>query len=170
MADFEHYIPLLFDAEGKLGKVTNHKNDKGGWTNAGVTIKTFREFYGKDKTVDDLRAMTLDQWKRIMKTYWDECKADDIKNQSVAELVVDWNINSGPAGMKGVQKALDLTADGIFGPKTLAALNTEPTKCVFCRILAARERFFIKLVENTPSQIGNLSGWLNRLKKFVYVG
>ena len=154
--------------EGKLGKTTNHKNDKGGWTNAGVTLKTFRAFYGQDKTVDDLRAMTMEQWRHISKSYWDECKGDKIANQSIAEIVVDWNYNSGIAGRKGTQKALGLVVDGIFGPKTLAALNDGPQKCVFCKIKDAREKYFRELVERDPSQAGNLDGWLNRLKRFSY--
>lgn len=168
MADFKRYIPRLFDAEGKLGDVTNHKNDKGGWTNAGITLKTFRSFYGQTKTVTDLRNMTYEQWYRIMRTYWDACKADRINNQSIAELVVDWNINSGISGKKGVQEALGTVADGIFGPKTLAAINAQPQKCVFCKIMEGRKRYFQMLSDKDESQKDNLTGWLNRLQKFVY--
>ena len=168
MADFEKYIPRLFKAEGKLGNTTNHKSDKGGWTNAGITLKTFRSFYGQTKTVADLRNMTYDQWHHIMKSYWDTCKADKIQNQSIAEIVVDWNINSGISGRKGTQKAIGTDADGIFGPKTLAALNAQPQKCVFCKIIEARKVFFYELVINDETQKDNLDGWLNRLKKFRY--
>jgi len=168
MANFEHYIPFLFKWEGKLGTTTNNKNDKGGWTNAGVTLKTFRDFFGQDKSVDDLRAMTMEQWRKIARSYWDECKADKINNQSIAELVVDWNFNSGVTGRKEIQKVFNLVADGIYGPKTLAALNGEPQKCVFCKIKDARENFFRRLASNSTSQANNLKGWLNRLNDFNY--
>jgi len=168
MAQFDLYIPLLFRLEGRLGLVTNHPTDKGGLTNAGVTIKTFRQFFGQDRTADDLRNMTYEQWYRIMKSYWDDCKGDRIRNQSIAELVVDWNINSGITGMKEAQRCLNLVADGVYGPKTLTALNSDPQKCVFCRIMDARKAFFKRLASASPSQAANLNGWLNRLKNFDY--
>lgn len=165
MAKFDLYAPILRRLEG--GFVDNPA-DKGGPTNCGVTLVTFRVIFGKDKTVEDLKNMTDAQWKKVMKVYWDACNADQIKNQSIANIVVDWNVNSGTNGRKGVQKALGLVADGIFGPKTLEALNKEPGKCVFCKIREARESFYRKIVEKTPSQIVFLRGWMNRLNDFVY--
>lgn len=165
MASFDSYAPILKRLEGGF---VNNPADKGGPTNCGVTLATFRAIFGKDKTVEDLKNMMDRQWKQIMKVYWDSCKADQIKNQSIANLVVDWTVNSGVAGRKGVQSALRLSADGIFGPKTLAALNAEPSKCVFCRIMDARKAFYKQLVEKKPSQLVFYTGWLNRLKSFEY--
>ena len=165
MAKFELYTPILKKLEGGF---VNHPADEGGITNCGVTLATFRAAFGKDKTADDLKNMTDKQWKQIMKVYWDSCKADQINNQSVANLVVDWSINSGVSGRKGTQTALKLYADGIFGPKTLAALNAEPAKCVFCKILEARKEFYKKLVERKPSQMVFYKGWLNRLSNFSF--
>ena len=64
MARFELYAPILKEVEGGF---VDHPADKGGPTNAGVTLATFKTIFGKDKTVDDLRNMTNAQWKRIMK-------------------------------------------------------------------------------------------------------
>ena len=165
MADFERYAPILKSIEGGYA---DHPADKGGPTKAGVTLKVYQYYYGKDKTAQDLKNMTDEEWSRIMKVYWDECKGDEIRNQSIADIVVDWNINSGLAGRKGVQEALGLTVDGAFGPKTLKALNGDPQKCVFCKIRDAREHFFVRLVEKNPSQAVFLKGWLNRLKRFEF--
>jgi len=165
MAKFELYAPILKKLEGGF---VNHPDDSGHATNCGITLATYRATFGKDKTVDDLKKMTDRQWKQIMKIYWDACKADEIKNQSVANLVVDWSINSGISGRKGTQQALGLYADGIFGPKTLGALNKEPYKCVFCKVMEARQEFYKKLVEKKPSQLVFYKGWLNRLKNFSF--
>ena len=70
--------------------------------------------------------------------------------------------------VKKIQTAVGIKADGIFGPKTLNALNAEPQRCVFCKIKAAREEFYNNIVRKTPSQIVFLKGWLNRLKMFEY--
>lgn len=164
MADFNIYIPRLKKYEGGY---SNRKNDKGGPTMKGITLTTFRKFYGQDKTIKDLKNITEAQWYRISRSYWDECKADKILNQSIAELVVDWNFNSGTAGRKGTQKAIGTDIDGIFGPKTLAALNADPQRCVFCKIKEARTAYYKELAK-TPGQEENLDGWLNRLKHFEY--
>ena len=165
MAKFEKYAPILKRWEGGF---VDHPLDQGGPTNCGVTLAIFRVVFGKDKTVDDLKRMTDAQWSKIMKQYWDAVKGDQIKNQSVANIVADWCVNSGTNGRKGVQKALGLVADGIFGPKTLEALNREPAKCVFCKIREARDTFYRKIVEKTPSQIVFLKGWMNRLNDFIF--
>ena len=165
MAKFDKYAPILKKLEGGF---VNHPADEGGPTNAGITLATFRAAFGKDKTVNDLKSMTDKQWKQIMKVYWDSCKADQINNQSVANLVVDWSVNSGISGRKGVQSALKLYADGIFGPKTLGALNANPQKCVFCKVMEARKDFYKKLVEKKPSQMVFYKGWLNRLTAFSF--
>ena len=163
MARFDKYVPILIEIEGGY---SNHKADKGGATMRGVTLKTFRSFFGADKTIKDLQNMTDAQWNKIMRTYWDECKADKIDNQYIANLVVDWNINSGVSGRKGVQECLNLTTDGIFGPKTLGALNGDNPVIVFYKIKLARMQFFKKLADAGDNQIENLGGWLNRLNKF----
>ena len=140
MANIEHFYPIISDIEGGF---SNDKDDAGKETYRGVTIATFRSVYGKDKTVQDLKNMTEQQWRYIYKIYWNSCNADKINNQSIAELVVDWSINSGVDGRKGVQKVFRLVEDGIFGPKTLGVLNGSPAKCIFCKIMDARIQFYI---------------------------
>lgn len=167
MASFDLYAPLLRELEGGF---VDHPADEGGPTKAGVTLAAFRATFGQDKTVNDLKNMTDAQWKKIMRIYWDACSADKITSQAVANIVVDWNINSGISGRRGVQNTFGLAADGIFGPKTLAALNKEPHRCVFCKIKTAREQFYHNLVEKKPSQKVFLKGWLNRLNRFSYEG
>ena len=165
MADFERYAPILKRLEGGF---VNNPADKGGATNMGVTLATYRAIFGKNKTIYDLKNITDAEWSQIMKVYWNAVKGDQINNQSIANLVADWNVNSGTTGRKAIQKALGLYADGIFGQKTLAALNAEPQKCVFCKIKAAREQFYTSIVQKTPSQAVFLKGWLNRLNQFEY--
>lgn len=167
MADIEHFYPIISDIEGGF---SNDPDDDGKETYRGVTIATFRSVFGKDKTVQDLRNMTEAQWRYIYRIYWDSCNADKINNQSIAELVVDWSINSGVDGRKGVQKIFNLVQDGIFGPKTLGALNGSPAKCIFCKIMDARIQFYKDLVARKPSQKKFLNGWLNnRLPHFTFV-
>lgn len=159
MASFDKYAPLLREFEGGY---VNNPLDKGGPTNGGVTLATFRQYFGSDKTVDDLRRMTDRQWCTVMKSYWDRVQGDKILRQCVAEMLVDWHINSGTAGVKAAQRALGCTADGIVGKKTLAALNSP---AAFEKLQDARLVFFVNIVKSRPNQIGMLTGWLRRLLK-----
>ena len=162
MADFMKYAPLLHSLEKGI---SNRASDRGGFTVDGVTLTTFRQFYGQDKTEADLRNMTRPQWRHIMKTgYWDICKADQIEDQKLAELIVDWCVNSGTARIRNVQSILEVRPDGCVGPVTLGAINGGDTAELYRRIMAARTGWFERIVRNDPRQMVNLRGWMNRLK------
>ena len=78
------------------GGFVNDLRDPGGATNKGITIATFKSVFGKDKTINDLKKITADQWQTIFKKYyWDRYKADQIKDDYVAFLLVDWLWGSG---------------------------------------------------------------------------
>ena len=134
MADFNLYAPLLRSLEKGI---SNNPHDHGGFTVDGVTLATFRRFYGEDKTEDDLRYITPPQWRNIMKIgYWDVCKADAINDQRIAELIVDWCVNSGIARIRDVQTIIGVKPDGAVGPITLGAINgndpeEKPCKKIF---------------------------------------
>lgn len=157
------YAPLLHSLEKGI---SNRASDRGGFTVDGVTLATFRQFYGQDKTEADLRNMTRPQWRHIMKTgYWDVCKADQIEDQKLAELIVDWCVNSGIARIRNVQSILEVRPDGCVGPVTLAAINGGDTAELYRRIMAARTGWFERIVRNDPRQMLNLRGWMNRLRR-----
>lgn len=166
MANFEAYAPLLHRLEKGF---VNDPDDNGGATMDGVTLATYRQFYGESKTVEDLKNITWNEWCHIMKAgYWDKCKADDIDDQCVAELIADWCVNSGLAGLRRVQEIIGARPDGIAGPITLSLINSSDSQALFKRILLAREQWFRKIVQNNPSKKKFLKGWLNRLDAFEY--
>ena len=165
MASWFNYIPTLLKWEGGF---SNNPADKGGATNRGVTLATFRKWYGASKTVEDLRALTDCQWCRIMRSYWDGVKADQITNQSVAELMADWHVNAGVNAIKEAQRMFGIKADGIVGPVTLTYLNSPNTEAIFYRLRSAREDYYVRLVKSNPSQQQFLNGWLRRTRSFEY--
>lgn len=166
MASFSLYAPKLKQYEGGF---VNNINDAGGATNCGVTLATFRQFYGNNKTVNDLKKMTNEQWTVIMKSqFWDKMKADSIKNQSVAELCVDWIINSGVSRVKNIQAILGVTADGIVGPQTISAINAANQQQLHFKIKAARMKFYESCVLNRPANLQFYDGWVSRLAAFKY--
>lgn len=166
MADFKKYAPKLKVLEGGF---VNHPMDEGGPTNRGVTLRTYQNHFGPGKTVEDLRRISDKEWEHIMKTgYWDKCKADQIDSQAVAEIIVDWCINSGMVGLRRVQELVGAKPDGIAGPITLSLINSSDPRLLFDRIKAARNQFYINRVKLNPSQKVFMPGWMNRLGLFEY--
>ena len=158
MADARILKPFILSWEGGYA---NHPADKGGPTNKGVTLSTFRQYFGKDKTVEDLKRITSEQWLHIFrKGFWDRCSADRIRSQSVANLIVDWTYHSGPrVSIPRVQKILGVKADGVIGEKTLAAMNSADSLRLFTAVWNARKEHFEKL----PNFSVFGKGWLNRI-------
>lgn len=190
MANIEKFIPILFRWEAginmKSGETleqafqrakktgfANDPQDKGGATMIGVTIGTFRtycRYKGRGTaSVQDLKNITYKEWRDVVHTlYWSKWKADLIEDQAVANMLVDWIWASGQGiGIKRVQKILGVTADGIVGPKTLAAVNAANPAELVKKVYDARVAHFNAIVRNNPSQKKWLKGWLNRVN-YVY--
>ena len=147
--------------------------DRGEHTMCGVTFMTFtdwRKKQGKPKpTIADLKALQYDEWLAILKTgFWGKCKADQIRNQSIAEMLVDWCWVNGPIAIRLAQDVLSCEQDGIVGPKTLAALNAPNSLSVFTRLKGARERSYRTIVARNPAQQQFFKGWINRTNSIKF--
>ena len=161
MARLELLVPFIRKWEGGFA---DDPADRGGATNMGVTLATFRHFYGAGCTVGDLLAMTEVQWLHIFKTgYWDRWQGDRIVSQSLADILVDWVWASGIHGITRPQRILGVDTDGIVGERTLSALNGSDYERLFHRIKADRIVFVENIVRRDPSQRRFLRGWLNRI-------
>ena len=166
MAKAEILQPFILSWEGGF---VNDPADAGGATNKGVTLATFRSVFGKTKTVKDLKAMTDDQWLLVFKKYyWDRWKADQINDQSVANILVGWVWGSGKYGITLPQQLLKVTADGIVGPKTIAAVNSADPKKLFELIWKRRKKYFEDICVSRPANKKFLKGWLRRLNSVGY--
>jgi lysozyme family protein len=167
MANINLLKPFILKWEGGY---VNRKNDKGGPTNKGVTLKTFRTYFGSKATIDDLKKITDEQWLYILKKgYWYPFKGDYITNQSVANMCVDWAWNSGTVtAIKQVQRVLGVTADGIVGNITLGKINSMDAGILFSKLKTARLAFVADIVKKDPSQKENLGGWVNRINSITF--
>lgn len=96
---------------------------------------------------------------KILKiSYWDKIQADNIVNQSVAEIIVDYLYNSGTGRIIKIQELLGVTADGQFGKISLEALNKQDQEQLFNKIRQHRIDFYQAIVKNNPSQSKFLKG------------
>ena len=173
MANVEKLIPHILKWEGG-NKFTNDPLDRGGATKYGITLNTLiSNHYDVNKdgkvNVDDVKALQLDDFKKILKlNYWDKWKADDIINQSLANLLVDWLWGSGKYGIIIPQRLLGVPADGIVGMKTINALNSANQRALYNKVWEARRQFYYNIVKSNPSQKKWLNGWLNRLNDLKF--
>lgn len=168
MANFSIYSPFLESWEGGY---SNDKDDKGGKTYRGVTIATWDSYckqHGITGPAAQLKCMNRKQWTEIMKGgYWDKCWCDLIKSQGIANMVADWAVNAGVKNaLRNIQQAISkgLKVDGIMGPSTLNAINSENPAVMFFLIRNARLAYYTNLTKANRKQLRFLNGWQNRTK------
>ncbi len=169
MAEAKKLKPFILRWEGGY---SNDPVDRGGATNKGITIATFRHYYGANATIEQLKALTDEQWMRIFLCgFWNPFKADYIANQSVANICVDWAWASGTGtAIRKVQSLLGVKVDGIVGEKTLSAINNSNQRLLFTRIKLARLRFVEAIVNRDPRQRKYINGWKRRINSLSFAG
>lgn len=164
----------LFE-KAKLKGFANDPDDLGGATMCGVTLATFADYCRRKgyprPTIVRLKAIKYKEWLEILKTmFWDKWKADQINNESVALILVDWVWGSGKYGITIPQKAIGVTADGIVGPKTIAAVNAKDPKQLFDLIRKERLAYIERICRSRPTNLKYKRGWLNRLNDIKFKG
>ena len=163
-SNFEQCLKIILGLEGGL---SNHPNDRGGLTNYGVIQRVYDEFRQKlGFPKRSVAQITMPEVREIyLKNYWGPCKAEEFR-WPLDLVSFDGAVNCGPRQQAlFLQRALGVLADGIIGPKTLAAAKTADPVEVSRRILIQRRGFYRRLVEEDASQGVFLEGWLNRVAK-----
>ena len=146
--NFELALRFLFPAEGGY---SNHKADKGGATNLGVTQGTYNAWLkAKGLPNKDVRQITHDEAVQIYRdNYYTASGADKVTDPKMAIALFDTAVLHGVGGAKG------------FYNKCGGDLNT---------FLELREKSYDKICTNDPTQKVFLQGWKNRvanLRKYL---
>jgi lysozyme family protein len=77
------------------GGYTNHPADPGGPTNFGITIYDYRKYVKPHATAADVKAMQVEEAKRIYRVkYWGAQRCDELP-AGVDDCVFDYGVNSG---------------------------------------------------------------------------
>lgn len=151
--NFDTAFALLLGHEGDF---SDHPDDPGGKTRFGITEAVARQV----GYTGSMRELPVDLAKRIyLERFWKPVRADDLP-PGIRYVMFDGAVNSGPAqATLWLQRALGVQADGVIGPKTLAAAYAHPHETLRLSILAQRLRFMTGLT-NWPAFS---RGWARRI-------
>ena len=115
-------LDLMFGHEGGY---VNTPKDPGGATKYGITHRTLAAHRGvASVTPAQVKALTKEEATKIYRrSYWVQ-SGGDMLPVGVDFMAFDYGVNSGPAqAVKSLQRVVGVTADGIVGGKTVAAVK-----------------------------------------------
>ncbi len=149
---------------GHEGGFTDDPRDPGNWTggraNMGQLLGTKFGIAANTYPNEDIRNLTVERAKEIYRRdFWGRVRADELP-ETIRHAMFDAAVNSGVSqAARWLQRAVGVTADGIIGPRTLAAVRAADQESLLRRILAVRLRFMSDLA-NWPV---HSRGWARRI-------
>ncbi len=164
-------VALTFTLKWEGGFVDNPL-DPGGATNKGVTQSVYNAYRtSKGIGTQSVKLITDAEVHDLYETrYWNPSKAE-LMTLPLGVAQFDTAVLFGVNGaIKFLQQALNIEADGIFGPQTNASLENHNNKDTALSLVDKRIAFHRQRVASNPSQEVFLQGWLNRandLKRFI---
>lgn len=166
-------LPLILKNEGvgysQKGLIidtgyVNDPQDSGGETNYGITQNSYDP--SKQKKIKNISyGEVVAIYKR---DYWELAKCDRISEvaPSLALNVFDCAVNCGTTlGIIKLQDVLGVDKDGVFGSKTLAAINEHDQKDLLSEYTRKRQWYYCHLVVMYPKNLKFLNGWILRTLK-----
>jgi lysozyme family protein len=160
---FEECLARVLKHEGGY---VNDRLDSGGRTNLGVTQRVWEEFVGHPVSEADMRALTPEKVGKLYKQkYWNSAYCE-VLPKGLDYVVFDFAVNAGTGrSVKTLQQVIGVVADGIIGPRTMAAINGANTKNLVAKFSDARTDFYQGIVARKPDQARFIRGWLNRVEE-----
>jgi lysozyme family protein len=174
MADFAVALPVILAHEGG-SKYTNTLGDRGGPTKYGITHRTLADWRNRPVSPEDVRTLTALEAADIYRNrYWQKCRCDEIKDQTVATKVFDVAVNlgvmrRGEDAAEILQRAVNccsppalLRVDGWIGDQTIAAANLCDSMRLVSALCMEQRNYYLNLIADNPSQEKFRAGWLSR--------
>lgn len=187
MADFELAVTKTIDNEGG-DKYTEIKDDNGGATKYGISLRFLDNLQLKTLTINDddfnviqsilsngkttketVKNLTLEQATVLYKHFfWKSNRYDEINDQFIAEKVFDMAVLMGASeANKIIQSYFSLKEDGIIGEMTIGSINSSVYEFGDNHIpMSFSYKFskhFISICNKDKTQEQFLLGWLNRV-------
>lgn len=176
MADFKPAFAFVLQHEDPncSGKVTE---DAGGRTRFGIAARFHPELPEEFFTGPAEEALA--EAEQIEKEeYWDRMGLGELKNQNVANKLLDMGVNMGvrqatiyaqraanhllSRDVKAFVADQRLVEDGVMGKKTLATINALNPREYYQLLCELSEAHYRHVAAVNPTQAVNLKGWLHR--------
>lgn len=141
--DFKKALNFIKKIEGGY---VNHKADKGGKTNLGITQATYDE-YNKKHNIDikSVKDITEKEAAKIYyEDYWKKSGAKDLKDKSISLMLFDSAVNHGVSRARKYYKQSGGNYDKFYQP---------------------RKDYYDKRIIEKPSQKVFHKGWINRIEQ-----
>lgn len=162
MANYLVFKPTLQKIEGGYlsAAMAAQIKDSGGETYRGVSrnnnptsgiwaiIDEYKRVHGIPKWNSIIPDANLNRMvdELTKSKYWDKLRLDTIKNQSLANYMMDFGFNSGTGTVANiVQRLVKVPVDGIIGALTVNQINKANQKNLFDALIAAR----VSLIKNS---------------------
>ena len=159
------------------GGFVHDPDDPGGATNYGITQQTLSAFYGRDATIEEVKAITQDLAKTIyVALYFGKPRLAELP-ECLCSVMIDMSIHHGPGrAVKLLQQVLlqdgfdPGPVDGIIGPRTVTASMDAIAKSDCAKLVNnlvdKRVTFFLEITARNPALQKFLKGWVARAKKY----
>ena len=136
---------------GHEGGYVDDPSDPGGETKFGISRRSYPNV--------DIKNLTREQARTIYQRDFWQPLGDDA-HPAIKFQAFDFAVNSGiQTAIRKLQSVIGVADDGVFGPRSRAALVAMPVSDVLMRYAAARLRFMARL-KNWPN---HGAGWVNRM-------
>lgn len=142
--------------------------DHAGPTNLGITIPAYMDFTKREVTEDTIKNLTKYDAICFYKWLLKKHNLDQIGNWNLMDLLFDCITNHGAnKSIKWAQRYARVTQDGIIGPITIGAINSNVNP-VYYGILKSRIKLYVFLSITNPKKYSKfLKGWINRSCQFI---
>lgn len=165
MSHFKEAVEAVLKAEGGL---LISDSEHGGGANFGVSLTVLQEHRkNKSLTLDDLKAMTIDEAKEIYRErYWNTICGDQIKGRLMAIALLDQAVNRGVSGtramlLKMLTKSFAKAPQDNW-PSLIETMNPFNDRVLFRRFICDAQHAYVDLAQASPKRIRWLKGWLTR--------
>lgn len=160
----------------KEGGYVNHKSDRGGPTNMGITMKTLSDYYGRKVTIDEVMNLSKDQAKEIYARRYFYGPRFDSLPEGLQPIATDTGVLFGPRKAVMFMQTIvnqagfgPVDVDGLLGPisrERIKKAYDEMGPYFINAIVEERINYHEWRVESDPSQKVFLKGWINRAESF----
>lgn len=163
---FNYCVNVVLGHEGGL---SYDKNDSGGITKYGISLRWARSV-GVAETPGDIIKLTKKQAIGLYRKYWwDAYGFDRLRAIDIAAKIFDMSVNLGEyAAIELLQRAINcfrghqIIVDGKLGNETILCSNVFPPNIIHDKLRQLQEEHYRLIIAAHPKDKVFLNGWLRR--------